>query len=697
MRRILKIVAVLVLILIAGVAAFLLTFDLNRYKPQIIAAVRRTTHRDFDISGPIGLKASLIPTLSVNGVTLGNAGWSQAGPMITLDHLAARIAIKPLLDRRIEISDFELQGVHVLLETDQDGHGNWSFSQPQIEPPGAAPAAAQPLPVIDLRALTIGDAVVDYRAHGAKPQSVRIERLSLTSAGNGQPLQLGLETTFQQHRLTAHGTLAPLAQWLANANCAVDVSVEAGTLKLALKGEVAQPLSAPVPKLTFALSAPTLAAIDPLIGSKLPPLAPLAVSGALALGDPHFGIDSLALTLGKTVATGQVKVALGGARPRIDATLNAAMIDLSPFDPPPPTNAAKAAPAAGSDRLLPDTPLPLAALATVDARLALDATTLLTHGIAVNRLKLVLALEHGSLNITTLSATAEGGTVQATALLESAATPPRLRAQASVKGFALKRWFDGKSGITAPTGHADVVLDIDGRGASIAALLGTANGHVRVDASGLKLANKMAGLAGGDLLLHTLSLLNPLSQRSDETVIECAVLNFPLHQGRMDSKTGLGIRTNQLTILGGGRIDLKSEQIDIGVDPKPRSGIGLNLAGFAGFVRLGGTLAHPTPATDAAGVATAGIKVGTAVATGGLSVLAEGLFKRSEGDLDVCAIARGEQKSAATATAGSAPGAAPTQTAPATSTLDKAGAAASSLVKGAGNAVKGVFEGLFGH
>jgi len=122
--------------------------------------------------------------------------------------------------------------------------------------------------------------------------------------------------------------------------------------------------------------------------------------------------------------------------------------------------------------------------------------------------------------------------------------------------------------------------------------------------------------------------------------------------------------------------------LDIGVNPKPREGIGLNLAGFADFVRVGGTLSEPTPTTDATGLATAGAKIGAAVVTGGLSLVAEGLLDRSAGDVDVCAIASGDA---------SLPGGAGGQ-----SQLKRAAKATGKTLQDAGSAVGRGLKRLFG-
>lgn len=91
-------------------------------------------------------------------------------------------------------------------------------------------------------------------------------------------------------------------------------------------------------------------------------------------------------------------------------------------------------------------------------------------------------------------------------------------------------------------------------------------------------------------LIDLTEAVPPPSARGAHTRIECAVFNFGVREGPASSREGVALRTDQLTVLGGGLVDLKTEGIDIGVQPKPRSGSGLNVASLGGdLVRIGGT------------------------------------------------------------------------------------------------------------
>ena len=67
--------AVVVLLPLAALGVFLATFDPNAYKPQIIAAARNATGRELRLSGPIQVKPSLVPTITVEDAGFANAPW----------------------------------------------------------------------------------------------------------------------------------------------------------------------------------------------------------------------------------------------------------------------------------------------------------------------------------------------------------------------------------------------------------------------------------------------------------------------------------------------------------------------------------------------------------------------------------------------------------------------------------------------
>lgn len=659
----------------------LATLDVNQYKPRVIAVVKESTQRDFDIKGNIALKASLIPTLSVAGVSFGNAPWAAHDTMATSERFAARVKLLPLLSGQIAIKRVVLIGARVVLETDRKGRGNWVLS---MEDERDEPTDETELPAFDLQEITVKDALFEYRPYEAEATSLSVDQLDINTTGLGKPLSLRLDARYNDAAFRLGGELAPLDRLLGNEPYDIALKLTFGDIVLSIAGSIAEPLTPDGLALNVDLAMPSTTALSELVDVELPSLEPISISGELRGGGGEYVIDKVQAVLGPSDLSGTVKLNIEDERPEIDVQAESKLIDVPAFETAPAEEQA----AAG--RVLSTDPLPLDALKVVDASVRITVGQLKSTKATVESVRAKVSLKGGKLDISDFEALLSGGAVAAEVTLDASRKVPRFVKSATVKGMALAPFLNGTDGAAASGGTADLDFQISGRGVSLAEIMGSSDGHLKIDASGLELSNQAAGIASADMFMKAFDILNPLSKSDDKTVIECAVLNFPIKDGLMQSKTGIGVSTRKLNILGGGSVDFKSEQIDIGVNPKPREGIGLNVSSLAEFVRLGGTLSNPQAVTDMKGAATAGLKVGAAIATGGLSVLAEGLSDRATADVNVSAIARGDEPP---------PDAAQTTKKSASKANNVAGQAAektTEVLKGAGDKVKDVFKGLFG-
>jgi AsmA protein len=140
--------ALLLLVLIAGmlVAAF---FDPNDYKGVATDAFTARTGRTLAVDQD--LKLSFFPWLAVEtgGITIGNApgfGGDAADkpPFATIDHVAARVKLLPLLHSQVEIGTVELEGVRLNLARDAKLRGNWQDLLDVAKSQPAEPAAGEP-------------------------------------------------------------------------------------------------------------------------------------------------------------------------------------------------------------------------------------------------------------------------------------------------------------------------------------------------------------------------------------------------------------------------------------------------------------------------------------------------------------------------------------------------------------------------
>jgi hypothetical protein len=113
-----------------------------------------------------------------------------------------------------------------------------------------------------------------------------------------------------------------------------------------------------------------------------------------------------------------------------------------------------------------------------------------------------------------------------------------------------------------------------------------------------------------------------LRKKTTETILECAVAYLPITNGQISIAKSVGVETDRLNAVMAGSINLKTEAVDLVIDPQEKSGLttGLDLAGLA---KIGGTLMHPKAVVNQAGVVNSAVSIGLGILTGGASILAE--------------------------------------------------------------------------
>ncbi|HEX5047096.1 MAG TPA: AsmA family protein [Gammaproteobacteria bacterium] len=143
MRRTLKLIgiiagAVLVLLVVTLVAVGML-FDPNDYKDQIVAAAERATGRKLTLDGDLDLAVFPSIRIAVGSASISNAPGFGDAPMAKIGGAELKVALLPLLGRRIEVSEARLHGLELNLARDARGRNNWQDL-------GGASAAQAPAP-----------------------------------------------------------------------------------------------------------------------------------------------------------------------------------------------------------------------------------------------------------------------------------------------------------------------------------------------------------------------------------------------------------------------------------------------------------------------------------------------------------------------------------------------------------------------
>jgi AsmA protein len=155
----------LVLLVVAAVAIFAMTFDPNRYKDDIQRIVKERTGRTLELKGPLEL--AFWPSLGAKVAGVVFSEHAAAQPFVSLDSAHASLALLPLLRGQVTVDRVRLSGLKAQIVKGKDGRLNF---QDLIEPSGEKPAAKAEKKdsggkavAFDIAGVTIERAAVTYR------------------------------------------------------------------------------------------------------------------------------------------------------------------------------------------------------------------------------------------------------------------------------------------------------------------------------------------------------------------------------------------------------------------------------------------------------------------------------------------------------------------------------------------------------
>jgi AsmA protein len=110
-----------VLLVLAFVLYITLMFDLNAFKPEIVAAVKKETGRELVISHDISWR--FFPSLGIDlgGITVSNPKGFEPASMVEVKQAIAGVALMPLFSNKVQIDKLVLEGLVINLVKQANG------------------------------------------------------------------------------------------------------------------------------------------------------------------------------------------------------------------------------------------------------------------------------------------------------------------------------------------------------------------------------------------------------------------------------------------------------------------------------------------------------------------------------------------------------------------------------------------------
>ncbi len=632
--------SVFLLLLAAGLALYLKNIDFNDFKPQIQALVKEASGRALTIEGRINLRLSLHPYLSVKGLHLANARWGSRKNMINVREVKLGIQLLPLLHGQLVVSRLLLVHPDILLETSRRGAVNWRFGAP-VSRVGKATTSSEAPSVVFLprfRHLLLRQAMVTYHdKRSGKRWRLEMPYLELESRNSAPdaPVNIRARLRYDGKSINFNGSIASLLALMQNKPVSIHVKATLGGTQFELSGSIERPLDASGIKLNIGMQGGHAARLARLLGGHLPHDAPFRFHALLQNVPGGVSLQRLRAKLGDSDVRGEMLLRLDNGKPAVVAALLSRRIDASTWL----TSKGRAtnSPAAKKDeeqRLFPDAPLQLGILRRIRLSLSWKIGLINWPSVRIERVNMQLALKDGVLRVAPFTARMAGGSVQASLMLDAHKPPLRLNMHIRGNGIIASHLAQDEEAIRG--GLVDMRMDVEGKGHSIAEIMGGLNGDLKISIGQARVKTGELNMIGGDLLVNIFDKINPFSSTPPYAKLTCGVMNFQIKNGLMQSNKGIAFETARMNILSGGTINLRNEKISLSIGTQPREGLGVSLSSMLNVVRIDGTLTKPSLTVDVVKSGMLAARLAGAVITGGLSLLGESLYDRLAADQTPC-------------------------------------------------------------
>jgi len=239
LRALKWIVITVVVVVVAGVL-YLSFADLNWLKPRIESAVADATGRQLKLGGVFDLDIVPSPAIELEDVSLSNAEWGSEPMLATIGYVSARLGFWSLFSGPVRVKELRLRDVDVLLETNEQGQGNWAMGAPgeaeTDEQPDSEAEGRGSVPVI-IELAELRNIKVRSLAPEAEPFVASLEALNIVTDPEQYTVIEG-KGTVDELPLRLAGKLGPAQALASGKGIGIDLSTGLGNLDLEVDGTI---------------------------------------------------------------------------------------------------------------------------------------------------------------------------------------------------------------------------------------------------------------------------------------------------------------------------------------------------------------------------------------------------------------------------------------------------------------------------
>ncbi|MBO1017195.1 AsmA family protein [Achromobacter sp. SD115] len=591
-------------LLVAVLVVVIATFDWNRAKPFINERASAAIGRPFAINGDLSVEWGREPDeggwrawvpwphIVANDISVGNAPWAKAPQFATLKRGELSLALLPLLGQRVVIRRIQLTEPAADLERLADGRANWEFTLPET---------GEPSPWV----LDINEIGFDKGRVGLVDQVLKAD-LTVLVDPLGKPVPFAdvagatfaaeeggaapsprdyvfgwkLDGKYKGLATKGEGKVGGmLALQDASQPFPVQADVAIGGTRASVAGTLTDPVNLGALDLRLKLSGASMAQLYPLTGVTLPDTPPYSTDGHLVAklrnpGGAVFDYKGFNGKVGNSDLHGDISFALGMPRPKLTGKLSSKQLrmeDLGPLIGVPSgkvagaaTDQAKDAPAKPKGgKVLPTQAFRTDRWRDMDADVSLDAGRIVHDSkLPLSDLSVHLVLQDGKLALEPLRFGMAGGNINSTIRLDGSGATLTGRVDISARRLRLKQLFPATAAMQKTLGELNGDMAVSGAGNSVAALLGTATGDVKMLVNDGVISRSLMEIAGLNVGNYVVSKLFG----DDEVKINCGAADLEMKSGVMTPRVFVFDTENALISITG-TADFKNEKLDMDITP----------------------------------------------------------------------------------------------------------------------------------
>jgi AsmA protein len=571
-----------VLVTLLVVLALFLAFGVHLLRGPITRAVTEATGRELVIEGDLRAMWSWFhPRFRVEKISFANPEWASEDYLFRADAVEAELRLLPLFRGRVVVPVVQLEGAEVNLERDQEGRRNWILDPKREEQKKESRLFIQRLSV-DRGQLAYSDATLDIDVQA----DLSTDQTGLVFATTGT--YKGLAFSGSGHAgnvLSLYDEASPFP---------LKAQARVGETRLSVDGSITGLMTLANVDTRVSLSGQSLSDLYEVVGIALPQTPRYATEGRLVRDGKVFRYEKFTGKVGTSDIAGTLELDTGAKRPFMRGELQSKVIDLGDLGVVVGTEQPR------QDGVLPDAPFDPSRWGSVDADVRIKAGSIRRpKQLPVENLTTRIRMRDRVLSLDPLEFGVAGGRLVGPVRLDGTKDTIRADVKMQVRKLQLAQLFPTIKENQASVGDIGGLVELTGSGNSVGGMLGSANGKVGVFMDGGKISAFMMQLAALDLWNAARVKL----EGKGPVQIRCAVADFSVKDG-IAGTNAFVFDTEVVLIEGGGAINLKTEELDFTLNPKPKDS---SLASLNSPIYVRGSFSDPKPSPDVPKLAAKGL------------------------------------------------------------------------------------------